>query len=474
MADIRSTLSVYYQWLLAECSASFPGRQKRFHKNPSEKSILIVAQLLPPYVGAGVYRPTSWMRYGQEHGWKVSGLGLKLSNKIDEAGEYLKSLVPDNVHIEYAEESCLTPSWSLSPRLDGGFTTALVLYRRALEKFSDDPPGMIVATGPCFASFVAAMWIAGKFGSKLVLDYRDEWTECPFDFVSRSPMDRFWERRCLARADHVFFTTDRMQEHQLKVFPALAPEKCSVMPNGWDALASDAQDIQPQHKGQLGQNLSRFYLNFIGNLTEYVSPDRFLHDLAGVLGKRPELKKHIGLRFIGKQSPSVLEMINRFPFPESIEVKGFLPKPEASAATHNSDALLALSTRDLERYRPGKVIEYIATDRPVLVYGEAGDTSDLVTRLGAGIFVEAGNSQGLDFALSRLLDMLSTPEFSSHWSGQQRQAWVKLNSREILAQELFNRLDQLMANQPVVTDAVLVSQDGFGPAGGSVRSDALT
>ena len=428
--SLYDTARLYGRWMEAEFKTApkpCPGADKRH--------LLILTEVLPPYVSGGVYRPTSWLRFGGENNWRVSAVGAELSNKITPAGEYLKESIPDNATLAYAPDPKIQPAWRLSPRLQGGFLSALKLYRTAVARFGDDPPSVIVATGPSFFSYVAGMWAARYFGAKLVLDYRDEWTECPFDFVKTSSWDIWWEKRCLDRADKVFFTTEAMLKHQLEVFPNLSAPKCAVQPNGWDS--TDVPDMVPQAHEKDGKDLQ--YLTFLGNLPDWLLPDDFLASFAQLLTKRPDYRSRIGLRFVGIQSPLARKALDAFPYPENIKTQGLVTKPEAERLARESFALLTLTSVDLARYRPGKVIEYLASDRPLLVYGAPGEVSALVSRLGAGVFVGRHDVTALEAAVARLFN--DPPE---SWKNAERRAWTAANSRRALAKGFFASLDGLI------------------------------
>jgi len=148
----------------------------------------------------------------------------------------LLNTIPDRVDIFRATPAthALTNNWF--PNIDGGFINALNLFSDVKAKLLRDPPSIVLASGPPFHSFVAAYYLSRYFRATFAIDYRDEWTECPFDFVSAGRFDRYWERCCLKKADVVIFTTKSHLEHQLQTFKELRREQCSVIPNGGNPL----------------------------------------------------------------------------------------------------------------------------------------------------------------------------------------------------------------------------------------------
>jgi hypothetical protein len=114
--------------------------------------------------------------------------------------------------------------------LDGGFSNIDSIIEVARRTLGSDVPDLVLATGPSFAEFVAAMVLGARWKVPYALDYRDEWSECPMHFVQKGNSDRFWESRVLSQAGLVTFTTEAQRQHQLRTFPALNARVTDVVP----------------------------------------------------------------------------------------------------------------------------------------------------------------------------------------------------------------------------------------------------
>jgi glycosyltransferase involved in cell wall biosynthesis len=250
-----------------------------------------------------------------------------------------------------------------------------------------------------FFTFVAALFVARHFGAPLVLDYRDEWTECPFDFVSKDGNDRAWERRCLRAASAVLFTTKSHQRRQLDAFPNLDARKTHVVPNGWEP-----EDFVAQKGGSdsNGDGSAALRIAHVGNLSGHSTPVEFLDSLAELLRSEPEWIPCIRVQFIGRRSITADKAIRSFAFPSVLEVIDHVGKREASRRMQESDVLLLIANPALERYLPGKLFDYLAARRPVLVFGSRGESSELIDELSAGTLCASGSGHALRDALMRL------------------------------------------------------------------------
>jgi glycosyltransferase involved in cell wall biosynthesis len=296
------------------------------------------------------------------------------------------------------------------------------MYAAGERVLQNRRPDVILATGPPFITFVAAQRLSHRYGCPLILDYRDEWTECPFDFVETGPLDPPWERRCLASADRVIFTTESQRSHALDRFPRLEADRCVVLPNGWEP--NDWAGLEAY--GPTTAPPSPAVISFVGNLGNHTPPDEFLDELEVVLARRPDLREGIRFRFVGQRSPGSAERLAAFSYQEMIESIEQVPKSEASRLMRESAALLLLNGRRLHRYVPGKLYEYLAAGPPVLVHGAGGEVGALVERLGAGYVLKGGDHEALVEALVEIRD-------GSGRTFPDRTAWLAAHTREAIS-----------------------------------------
>jgi glycosyltransferase involved in cell wall biosynthesis len=295
----------------------------------------------------------------------------------------------------------------------------------------------VFASGPPFFVFVAAMFAARHFGVPLILDYRDEWTECPFDFVDKSGHDLWWERRCLKRAQAVIFVTESLRRHALKSFPELKAELTHHLPNGWEAKDFDASEAAAL--ATAAPNDGVLTLAHIGNLAGHTPPHAFLRTLEALVSAEPGWKNRLRVQLIGRRSPDAEAAVRSFAHPDLLQVVDHVSKREASARMQAADALLIISIPELDRSLPSKLIDYVAARRPVLIFGSPGESSELVERLGVGMLSPAGDPAALGIALDRLASA------KLHADDSARDQWLGDHRRDILAQRLFTMLDERVA-----------------------------
>ena len=427
LKTLTDTVALGAEWFALERPGAHPPARPR-----SGRHLALFAAALPPSSSAGVYRPLSFMRYGSRLGWRIDAFSGEPLSGQSQHGEELLALVPKDATIHIVSSNARQPSYRIFPRVDGGFTNALAHARYAIDSLAHDPPDVVLASGPPFFTFVAALLVARRFGVPLVLDYRDEWTECPFDFVSKDGNDRAWERRCLSAASAVLFTTKSHRRRQLDAFPNLDARKTYVVPNGWEP--EDFVGLQ-RNSERNGDGSDTMRIAHVGNLSGHSTPLDFLDSLAELLTAQPEWIPRVRVRLIGRRSITADKAIRAFAFPSVLEVIDHVGKREASRRMQESDVLLLISNPALERYLPGKLFDYLAARRPVLVFGSKGESSELIDELHAGVLCPPGSGTALRDALVRLraLDVAQRDLIVDRWLAEHR--------REALASRAFGIID---------------------------------
>jgi len=434
LRSLGDTVRAYGAWLATERQTRHPvARQAR-----GDHHALVIAWSLPPLFSGGTPRPCSFLRHAAEFGWRVSALGGPAPGTPTPAGLAALAALPPGLRILRSASPGLKPSHRLFDRLadvDGSLLAAIALYRAGLDGLQDDPPAVVLASGPPFCVFVAGHFLARACGARLVLDYRDEWTENPFDFVDRHPLDRWWEVRCQQSASRVIFATPSLRRHQLSAFPDLDPARAVVVPNGWES--------EPENRpGTAARAAGAVRLGFVGTLAQHSPAGPFLAALDQAAALSPDLVNAVRVTLIGHKMPDERATLQAFPHPGMIEDIGLLPKETADARMREFDALLVFATEDLARYFPGKLFEYIAARVPVLIFGHRGEASEVVEDIGAGLFVPEGDPAALLAAIETLRAgrfALNTPAID---------AWLAAHHRRALAERLFALLDDVAKEAP--------------------------
>lgn len=417
-----------YVWL-----ARTLARGRRSASGRLPRHLLLLAWAFPPRSSGGVYRPAALVRYATQLGWRVTVVCESEPAEATGAGRHMLAYIGPSARILRVRPTTLRPSYRAFPSVDGGFLNALAMSDVARRALVDDPPGVILASGPPFHSFVAARYIARSSGAPYVLDYRDEWTECPFGFVDPGNADVYYERACLRAAARVVFTTESHLHHQLRTFPVVEPSRCLVIPNGWE-LADVPASTETQPPLRVGTQIA-----FVGTLSNYTPPEAFLKTLAAVIEQEPGLETTLRLTFVGYRSDAAERALRAFPYPGMVEMINEVPRPQALAIMRQADALLLINNTSFARYRPGKLYDYLAMETPILVYGSGGEVATVVNQLEAGRVVPVGDATALAKALGAL------PGLRGRAARRGLRGWLSRHTREKLAGQMIDLLEGIVS-----------------------------
>jgi len=394
----------------------------------------LLSWYLPPHTNAGVFRPASWLRHSEAAGWRLTAVGGRVPASEQALGGELRAQVgADNRLIEITP-SGREPAWRLTPDVDGGFVNAVDMAHALVDAVRDDLPVAIVATGPPFSTFVGGYLASKRLGRPLVLDYRDEWSECPFDFVSKGRDNRIWELRCLQHAAAVIYTTESLRRHAIASFPEVdLARKATVIPNG-----TELDDFAPPGSPAASPAGEPFTLVHVGALAGHTPPGPLLSALdEGFAGGRLA-RDALAVHFIGRRSKEAEAALAAVGCQHSITLIDQVPKREAIARMQAASALLLIADPRLARYMPSKLFDYVAARRPVLVYGHDGEASRVVEQLGIGVRCSPEDGcTGLARALDRLRTLPMTPQEAAV------QEWLDGHRRGPLADRFFSIVETM-------------------------------
>ncbi len=409
-------------------------------KSADPRHILIVTWDFPPADSTGVHLPASIARHAALAGWRVSVVCAPAPTAASAGGQELAESIPPAVRalrvdgrMATAHHARLHPAWGV-PSIDGGYLAAVALTDTALAALRDDPPAVVLGSGPRFANFLAARWLAETYGAKLALQYRDEWTVQTPAFVQNSAADRAEEARCLARADLVTFVSAGKEALYRQAFPRIDTLKFMTIANGWEPFFHERARRDTQHL-----EFGPFTLTYTGRWHSSLQP--FLDALEAALGRRPDLKEKLRLVILGRQLPENEKLLAVFAarHPGNLVTRAATSPTTAIEIQRESGALLLLNEHLYDGVVPLKTFDYLCGTRPILVFGATGGAAKIIEGLGAGVVVGPHDPAAMEAALARMMDP------ATQWDTPQRREWNARSSRAVLIPQLLDALAALTA-----------------------------
>jgi len=413
IGTLINTLKLFGYWINLELKGSISSGTS--NAKVDYKKLGLLSFRLPPQFDSGTHRPLSFLQYAKENDWEIIAITNQADKPITEAGKELLERVPQGTIIKEFDNIIGETSWRCTPKLDGGFANAISLAIRAYDEFKLKRPSVIVASGPPFSFCVAGFLVARALNIPLVLDYRDEWTLCPFEFASNNKLDKWFEKRCVIHAKKVLYTTNSHLLNHKQNFD-IPDEKLELVYNGWE----DKQ-FEPAIEKAKSNSSEIIKISFIGRLNEMVSVTPFLSTLKKAIESEDKLNNKIRVEFVGEKSPRLEEELMSFMAQDlNFEIISTpqVSKSNALELMQSSDYLLMLCGKKIAGYIQGKLYDYLSRMVPVIAFGYPGEVPNIVTEFNAGHFIEDNDHLGLANALlsknvdlrenKKLIDWLST------------------------------------------------------------------
>jgi glycosyltransferase involved in cell wall biosynthesis len=402
--------------------------------------VLVIAYYFPPYGGGPTVRVHNFVRHFPEFG--IEPVVLTVDERYYEDGYHdpsllgcydgglkvyragmffgatiqrMKSALMNNGTALPKQETERNPSYE-SSQWKRGLKHLLVPdeqifwaakgIRCGLDLIERESPDLIFATAPPFSSHLLGTILSRKSSLPLVVDYRDLWTDCAF--YARDPLARDLELNVLRHASRVLITNEAAEEKLTSSFPVIAG-KTSVIENGFDLEEIRSLQVEPAPGFPLNGR-SPFTFSHVGSLTARRTPEYFFAALYKV---RNRIERPIRVNFIGFVAPQYKALAQRMGLDDCVQFGGAVSRTEAIGAMCNRSHALLLFQRLSEggdTAIPGKLYEYLAAAKPLLVMDEGKSaTSHFLSRIGAE---ESIGYQDVDAIAGRIERICRTYEVS--------------------------------------------------------------
>lgn len=272
-------------------------------------------------------------------------------------------------------------------------------YREAARLIKTEKIRTVVTSTPPHSSQLIGLRLKKRFKINWVADLRDPWTDIYYykilkhSFFSKW-IDRNYEYRVLTQADRIITVSDHLKELFTQKGPAVDPTKIHVIPNGFDD-----EDFTSKRSRDLNDS---FTICYTGSMTDQYEPQVFLEAFRNLNQKHPGKVK---LQLVGNISSQVLSDIEQMGMVEAVEAIPTLPHQHAIEHMINADALLLLIpyVEHSELILTGKLFEYLAAGKPVILIGPAaGDAARILWECRAGKSFERDDTAKLSHYLDEL------------------------------------------------------------------------
>ncbi|PKL82216.1 MAG: glycosyl transferase family 1 [Ignavibacteriae bacterium HGW-Ignavibacteriae-3] len=432
------------------------------------KKVLIISYYWPPAGGIGVHRCLKFAKYLRESGWEPviftaenpeypvidegnykdvpNGISVIKSN-IWEPYNFFKFFTgkkkEDRIHNVFLEEERHGLFHKIGIWIRGNIfiPDARKFWIRPSVKFlteylKKNPVDVLFTNGPPHSNHMIAYGLKKKTGIPWHADFQDPWTQVDyFPQLMLNPVSKriheSMEQRIFRNADKVTICSDTWK-HDLE---SIGAKDVGVIVWGYDE--DDFKDIP-------GTVSEKFTLSHFGSL----GPDRNAKTLwkaLAMISKEDKNFSHdLEIELVGFIGHQILDEINSLGLSDNLKLSSHISRNETLTRMNRAQVLL-LILNDMPNVKgrlPGKLFEYLASRRPVLVIGpEDSDASEIV------LGVNAGHTCGFDDIDKTITTVKEL--YYKYKSGKLffNQTDISLYSNKNLTKKLAGYLDQILLSR---------------------------
>ena len=393
------------------------------------KRVLIISYYWPPTGGSGVQRWVKFAKYLPSEGWQPViytpenpeqlAVDESLAAEVPEAAEVVKTriiepyelykkLLRRSGHSKEAVEVNPVNAQNKSLLQKAAMWVRGNLFRpdprclwigpsvRFLKKYlSEHPVDLIVSTGPPQSMHMIGLRLSRETGLPWIADFRDPWTKIfYFKHLAMTPATERWhkkmEKMVLDEASAVVAVSPLVQQE----FQAMTDTPVELITNGFDECDFSSEPCTQAYGGASQE----FTITHTGLFAADGNPTVLWDVLAEKCHADEAFRKLLRIKLIGKTDDQILKALKDRGLEESLINMGYQTHSVAVEQQRQASVLI-LPLRKEPEYKavlPGKLFEYLASQRPILGIGQPdGAMAMIVNETGTGTVIDWNDKEGI-------------------------------------------------------------------------------
>ncbi|MBO5814785.1 MAG: glycosyltransferase family 4 protein [Bacteroidales bacterium] len=393
------------------------------------KRVLIISYYWPPTGGSGVQRWVKFAKYLPSEGWQPViytpenpeqlAVDESLAAEVPEAAEVVKTriiepyelykkLLRRSGHSKEAVEVNPVNAQNKSLLQKAAMWVRGNLFRpdprclwigpsvRFLKKYlSEHPVDLIVSTGPPQSMHMIGLKLSRETGLPWIADFRDPWTKIfYFKHLSMTPATERWhkkmEKMVLDEASAVVAVSPLVQQE----FQAMTDTPVELITNGFDECDFPSDPCTEAYGGASKE----FTITHTGLFAADGNPTVLWDVLAEKCQTDEAFRKLLRIKLIGKTDDQILKALKDRGLESSLINMGYQTHSVAVEQQRLASVLI-LPLRKEPEYRavlPGKLFEYLASQRPILGIGQPdGAMAMIVKETRTGTVIDWNDKEGI-------------------------------------------------------------------------------
>lgn len=285
----------------------------------------------------------------------------------------------------------------------------------------------IVTSGPPHSLQLIGLQLKKELDLTWLADFRDPWTTIGYHKALKlstyaGSKHKALEKEVLTTADTIIVTSKTTK----KEFEALTLKPIAVITNGYDVEQVAKQPLD-----------AKFTMAHIGSFLSERNPRILWEVLRELVAESNDFKNDFELKLMGATSQEILDTIAEFKLSDYVRNLGYVSHEEAVEHQRKSQVLLLIEidSEDTRSIIPGKLFEYMVSERPIVALGPIGsDFAEIITSTNTGVFFTYNEKESLKALLTKYYQEYQTKSLKVHAVGLQQY------SRKSLTQQLSTLL----------------------------------
>ena len=247
-------------------------------------------------------------------------------------------------------------------------------YRLAEEIIKKEKIDLIFSTSPPYTSLLIGKKLSKKFNLPYVVDYRDAWLDCPYNYYP-TPVHKYIHKKLessvLKSAHRIISINEPIKEIVENRYPEESKNKIEMISQGFDG--EDIKEISsPQN--------DKFSITYCGSFFNLMTPEYFFRGLKLAFDRFPDLKNKIETVLVGIFPDKYLDIIKKLDIEKNVILKGYQNHFETIKQIIKADALWMMIGKSKWSYMisTGKLFEYIGSRKPIIACIPEGTAKEIL------------------------------------------------------------------------------------------------
>lgn len=300
-----------------------------------------------------------------------------------------------------------------------GWILPAVFKGRKIIKEND--VDVIIATGPPFSAMVIGYVLSLITKAKLILDYRDPWTNHSRRFcrLFGRKVNELFEKLATRRAYALVFCSRKMKEDFVRDLGKYTKATSHVIPNAFN----HKDGIEPLPLGPTRKNML-----YVGSFYGERSIELLANPMVQLLSKNLVTKDSFCLHIFGSIPDREKKIIDKYGLQEMVKEHPRVPHQKSFQYLKGADILLLISGSDVKYAVPFKFYDYLSVRKPIFAVAPPNSAvAELMGEIDCGRLAFVDSQDSIRNTLEKMI--LEDRRYS--FSGMEKYTWDVIAKRYI-------------------------------------------